>query len=199
MPDAFKPAQLRAVRTRALAIIADLYLFPQPDRALAGALAAQFPGVGESTVRDCFSYLEKKGFVKTVRRKDGQVTAEITAKGIDLVEGAVTDRGVLPARADFTGLTLKRGVRAGILAYCRRFPESFNGDDEILAELKELGLGGLLIEQVRYHIWYLDAKGYVEMKTHPIHGDLVFMARITAAGVDLAEGACSDPGVRADG
>ncbi|VAX17020.1 hypothetical protein MNBD_NITROSPINAE04-849 [hydrothermal vent metagenome] len=184
-----------ALRKSLLGVIAELYLFPQTDEALAQALAEQFPDLDTDGARDCFSYLEKKGYVETSRAKERRMTARITAKGIDLVEGAVTDRGILSARPDFTGLALKRSVRSGILAYCRQFPDSFNGDDEILAELKELGMGALIIEQVRYSIWYLSEKSFLELKTHPLKSDLVFFARITAKGIDLVEGGISDPGV----
>lgn len=184
-----------ALRKSLLGVIAELYLFPQADEGMAQALAGQFPDLDIDRVRDCFSYLEKKGYIKTSRAKGRKMTARITARGVDLVEGAVTGRGVLPARPDFTGLALKRGVRSGILSYCRQFPDSFNGDDEILAELKELGMGALIIEQVRYNIWYLSEKCFLELKTHPLKSDLVFLARITARGIDLVEGAISDPGV----
>jgi hypothetical protein len=184
-----------ALRKSLLGVIAELYLFPQTAEGLREALASQFARLDIEKVLDCFSYLEKKGYIKTGRAKGKNMSAAITAGGIDLVEGAVTDRGVLPASADFTGLSLKRSVRTGILNYCRQFPDSFNGDDEILAELKDLGMGALIIEQVRYNIWYLSEKGFVDLKTHPLRSDLVFLARITATGIDLVEGAVNDPGV----
>lgn len=187
-----------ALRKSLLGVIAELYLFPQTAEGMAQALAGQFADLDIEKVLDCFSYLEKKGYVKTGRAKGRRMTAGITAKGIDLVEGAVSDRGVLPARSDFTGLALKRSIRSGILSYCRQFPDSFNGDDEILAELKELGMGALIIEQVRYNIWYLSEKRFLELKTHPLKSDLVFLARITAQGIDLVEGAVNDPGVNHD-
>lgn len=180
-------------------ILADLYLFPQPARAIAQGLQKQFPGFGEEQALDCFSYLEKKGYVRTEKRKDGQRTAAVTAEGIDLVEGAVADRGVLAAAPEFSGLAIKKEIRGGALSYCRMFPDCYNGDDEILAELRDMGFRTLAMDQVRHQLWYLSLKKFVELKTRPLGRDVVFMARITGRGIDVVEGAISDPGVACDG
>ncbi len=190
-----KRIHVKNLRKQTLAIALDLYLFPQSPRSVAQTLRRQFPTLEEERVRDCFTYLEMKGYLKVARRRGRLLTATITADGVDLAEGAVTDKGVLPVRADLTGLSARRDTRARILAYCRQFPDSFSGDDEILAELKELGFGAVIMEQVRFHIWYLAGKGLLEMKTHPLQSDLVYLAKITAKGMDLIDGAITDPGV----
>ncbi|MGK7346298.1 MAG: hypothetical protein ACNS63_10885 [Candidatus Nitrospinota bacterium M3_3B_026] len=198
MPPSNKTTRTRHLRKRILCLLADLYLFPQSDRGIAAALKESLPGLDAGKVRDCFAYLEKKGYVAANRSRSGAVTARITASGLDVVEGAVSDRGILPASPDLAALAGKRQIRRAILAYCRQFPDSFNADDEIHHELKEMGMAGVIIEQARLHIWYLDGKGLLEMRTSPLSGDLVFLARITAKGMDLLEGNASDPGVAGD-
>ena len=195
MASSDKRIQARNLRKQVLAIALDLYLFPQSSRSITHGLRKQYPTLTEERVRDCFYYLEKKGYLKTTKRKERHTTATITAQGVDLAEGAIADKGVLPARLDAAGLTVKRDIRARILAYCRAFPDSFSADDEILAELMELGFDAVLMEQIRFHIWYLAGKGMLDMRTHPLRSDLVFMARITAKGMDVIDGAITDPGV----
>ncbi len=198
MKKASGSSHVRNLRKRVLDVLAELYIFPQTSRSVTRALAKQIDRVDTRKVRDSFTYLEKKKYVTTVRRKDGRITAAITAQGVDLVEGAAEDRGVLPANPDKSGLNLNRDIRAGALSYCRQFPESFNGDDEILAELRELGMTSLVIDQVASQIWYLADKGYLEMKTVAMKSGVVSLARITALGMDLVDGVISDPGVACD-
>jgi len=186
------------LRKRVLDVLAEAYIFPQTSASVAGTLSKQVARVETRKVRDSFTYLEKKKYVTTARRKDGRITATITARGVDLVEGAVEDRGVLPANPDKSRLNLNRAIRGGALCYCRRFPESFNGDDEILAELRELGMASLVIDQVACQLWYLADKGYLEMKTVVMKTGVVSLARITAPGMDLVDGVISDPGVTCD-
>ena len=189
-------------RTRKLILTAlyDLYLFPQSDRAIASALRSIEKEIAsDENVKDCLIYLEKKGLVTLQKGISNKVTARISASGVDIVEGASKDRGILSANPSLTGLATRRASRRFILSYCRQFPESFNGDDEIHAEFAERGLPHILIDQLRFHLWYLSGKNVVELKTQPVAGDVVYLARITAAGIDLLDGAISDPGVASHG
>lgn len=189
-------------RTRKLVLSAlyDLYLFPQSDTSIAQALTAgPLADIGKESVRDCFVYLEKKGYVALQRGASKTVTARITAFGVDIVEGATKDRGILQVSATLTGLAGRKTARRAILAYCRQFPESYNGDDEIHSEFEELGLGHIMFDQIRFHLWYLSGKNLVELKTQPLAGDVVYLARITATGIDLLDGAVTDPGVFSHG
>jgi len=190
--------QTRSVRKSALAALAGLYMFPQQDKALAAALQKRFPGLGVPALKDSLHYLQKKGYVAFHKAGKGPLGVRITPLGIDLVDGAVNDQGVLPTRPDFAGLMAKRAVRMGILSYCRQFPESCNGDDEIHADLVDQGMERLLADEVRFHIWYLAGKGYLEMKSHQVNNDVACFARITALGMDLADGVITDPGVTTD-
>ncbi len=191
-----QPAQARSLRKQILTVLYDLYLFPQSDRGLAAVLKGRNSSVDIEKVKDCFTYLEKKGYVVTTgRSREGDVLASVTALGVDMVEGAIKDRGILPSDHELAGLSVKKEVRRVILAFLRLYPESFNADDEIVAELRELGMGAVFIDQVRFHIWYLSEKKLVEMKTHQMRFDIIHFARITALGMDLLEGSVSDHGV----
>ncbi len=198
MPTSAQNMRTRSLRKKALHLLADLYLYPQSASALASALRLRDPYIDRQKVRDCFSYLEKKGYVSIRRAGDGKVKAIITSSGIDLVDGAVHDSGVLPARPNFTSQMTRKEIRKGVLSFLRQFPDSFNGDDEILAQLKELGLVDLMMDQVRFHIWYLSGKKLLEMKTSSLRDELVYYARITARGMDLLDGSIEDPGVNCD-
>lgn len=199
MPPTSNMTITRKLRRQVLNLLADLYLFPQSDRVLTEALRDRAPDMDRKAVRDCFAYLEKKGYVVVNRSHAGAATARITSKGVDLIEGAATDRGVLSATSsDRAALSVKRQIRAAVLSYLRLFPESFNGDDEIHAELVEMGMAALPLDQVRYHIWYLAGKDLLEMKTHPLHGDMIYLARITARGMDVADGGEKEDGVTCD-
>ncbi|VAX21096.1 hypothetical protein MNBD_NITROSPINAE02-500 [hydrothermal vent metagenome] len=198
MPTSAQNMRTRSLRKKVLKTLADLYLYPQSGGALASALRSRHPYIDRQKVRDCFSYLEKKGYVSVSRARDGKVKAIITSKGIDLADGAVQDSGVLPARPNFTSLMTRKEIRKSVLSFLRQFPDSFNGDDEILAELKELGLVDLIMDQVRFHIWYLSGKKLLEMKTSSLRDELVYYARITARGMDLLDGGLVDPGVNCD-
>ena len=185
----------RSLRKQALVILAGLYVFPQAETALTSALRPRFPGLDAKKLRDCLAYLEKKGYVTVNTADSGLRSVQITPAGMDVSDGAVSDHGVLPAQPGLTGLIVKRAIRAGVLAFCRQCPEAFNGDDEIHQDLLDQGMESLLIEQVRYHIWYLAKKGLLELRTHPANGDLVYLARITARGMDVNDGLLADPGV----
>ncbi len=158
-------------------------------------MSAQEPSLTDRQVRRHFAYLEKKGFLQTQPGAHDTVTARIVPAGIDIAEGAVTDAGILPVRPEATGLRFKRHARRWVLAYCAQFPDVINADDEIHAEFTERGGVHLSLEQVRMAIWYLGGKGYVDMKTQPVSGDFVYLARITASGIDLVDGIAADPGV----
>jgi hypothetical protein len=185
----------RSLRKQALAMLAGLYMFPQAESALASALRPRFPELDANRLRDCLAYLEKKAYVTVNTTDSGLRSVQITPAGIDLSDGAVTDQGILPAQPGLTGLIVKRAIRAGVLAFCRQCPEAFNGDDEIHQDLLDQGMESLLVDQVRYHIWYLAKKGLLDMRTHPANGDMVYLARITASGMDMADGMLADPGV----
>ncbi|MBI4665357.1 MAG: hypothetical protein HY751_02980 [Nitrospinae bacterium] len=187
--------KIRALRRLSLQLLAGLYLFPQADRAIAGALRKRFPDMDAKSVRDCLSYLAKKGYVSITRLGDGALSAQITPAGIDIVDGAMEDDGVLPGRADLSALTAKKSIRQALLNYCRQFPESFNGDDEMGMTLADQGMERVLIDQVRFHIWYLSGKGFLDLRSQPVNGDVVYLARITALGMDVADGIAADPGV----
>lgn len=185
----------RSLRKQALTMLAGLYMFPQAETALVNALRPRFPGLDAKILRDCLAYLEKKGYVTVNTADSGLRSVQITPSGVDLSDGAVSDHGVLSGQPGLTGLLVKRAIRAGVLAFCRQCPEAFNGDDEIHQDLVDQGMESLLVDQVRYHIWYLAKKGLLEMRTHPANGDMVYLARITASGMDMADGLLADPGV----
>ncbi|MBF0292016.1 MAG: hypothetical protein HQK86_07640 [Nitrospinae bacterium] len=185
----------RSLRKQALTMLAGLYIFPQAETALVNALRPRFPGLDAKILRDCLAYLEKKGYVTVNTADSGLRSVQITPAGVDLSDGAVSDHGVLSAQPGLTGLLVKRAIRSGVLAFCRQCPEAFNGDDEIHQDLVDQGMESLLVDQVRYHIWYLAKKGLLEMRTHPANGDMVYLARITASGMDMADGMLADPGV----
>lgn len=194
MPPEKKDSQTRALRKRILTILYDLYLFPQPEEALLYVLRKLNPSVTEKKVRALITYLEKKNYLKT-RRKDGVVNSvRITSLGVDIVEGAVKDRGILFTPIELSGLVAKNGIRKAILQFLAQYPESFNGDDEILAELYELGMRDVHLDEARFHLWYLAGKGLVDMKTHPLGGDMVYCAKITALGTDVVDGNSKDSG-----
>ncbi|MBI4827235.1 MAG: hypothetical protein HY804_00195 [Nitrospinae bacterium] len=188
-------AHSRAIRKEIVALLAQLYLFPQTVRALTAALGARFPGLEQDAARDALMYLEKKGYIRLAQGQGGRTTARVTPKGIDLADGAISDDAISPIRPGPAALALARQTRLLILAYCRRFPEAWNGDDEILAETSPILAGAVSLDQVRYHLWYLAGKGCLEMKTRAHLRDVVVMARITARGMDLLDGATEDPGV----
>jgi hypothetical protein len=79
--------------------------------------------------------------------------------------------------------------------YCYTFRDIFNEDAEIHSEFRASGFSNLLIEEVRFHMWYLTHKKCLELKTPELAGDLVFMARITADGVDVVENSRTDAGI----
>lgn len=185
----------RSLRKQALAMLAGLYMFPQAEAALAKALKPRFPELDARKLRDCLAYLEKKDYVAVNTAESGLRSVQITPAGIDLADGAVTDQGVLPSRPGLTGLLVKRAIRSGVLAFCRQCPEAFNGDDEIHQDLIDQGMESLMVDQVRYHIWYLAKKGLLEMRAHPANGDIIYLARITASGMNMADGLLADPGV----
>jgi len=185
----------RSLRKQALAMLAGLYMFPQAESALINALRPRFPELDAKKLRDCLAYLEKKAYVTVNTTDAGLRSVQITPAGIDLSDGAVTDQGVLPSAPGLTGLIVKRAIRMGVLSFCRQCPEAFNGDDEIHQDLVDQGMESLLVDQVRYHIWYLAKKGLLEMRAHPANGDLVYLARITASGMNMSDGLIADPGV----
>ena len=199
MTIAEKRLRTMGLRREIIIALADVYLFPQTGRGLASGLKDRFSWLDADRVEDCLSYLAKKGYVEIIHGKDGAGSARITAMGIDLAEGAATCRGVLSFKHDPARLSVKREIRFITLSYCRRFPDSFNGDDEILMELVQRGMTALTIDELRYHVWYLSRKGYLEMKTYPLQRDMVFLGRITARGIDLLEGSLTDAGVTIDG
>ncbi len=195
MPPEKKETQARALRKRLLTVLYDLYLFPQPAGSLVYVLRELNPSVTEKKVHALVAYLEKKNYV-AIKRKDGAVNSvRITSLGADVVEGAIQDRGVLPAWTELSGLVAKKGIRKAVLMFLAQYPESFSGDDEILAELYELGMRDVHLDEARFHIWYLSGKALVEMKTHPLSGDMVYCAKITALGTDVVEGHAKDSGV----
>jgi hypothetical protein len=194
MTDTADISRTRRLRRSVLALLSDLYLFPQTDRLIAGALRDDTPGLTVETVRSALAYLSKKGYVDAPHSGPALV-ARITAAGVDVAEGAVVDRGILAARPSFSGLSFKRQARRWILAYCAQFPNAWNADDEIHAEFAERGGGPMTLEQVRVGVWYLAGKGYVEMRTQPVAGEIAYLSRITAEGIDLVEGVDADPGV----
>ncbi|MBI5816683.1 MAG: hypothetical protein HZB29_13860 [Nitrospinae bacterium] len=198
MPTIDDSGAVKSVRKSALELLAGLYMFPQKDASLAASLKPRFPGLVQKDVKDCLSYLGKKGYLSVHRTGRRPATFQITPLGIDIVDGALNDQGIIPTRPDPAALMAKKAVRSGVVAYCRQYPESFNGDDEIHIDLLDQGMERLLLDDVRYHIWYLAGKEYLEMKTHPASNGVIYLARITARGMDLADGVLSDAGVTND-
>jgi hypothetical protein len=191
---------VRRVRKLSLQVLYELYLFPQSDTAVAQALAAgPLADARREEIRDAFSYLEKKGYIALQRGRNDAVTAQITPFGIDIVEGAAIDRGILPVGVSSASLSGRRSSRRWILSFLRQFPESFSGDDEIHAEFVDQGMGPALLDRIRFDLWYLAGKQLVDLKTHPVAGDVVYVARITASGIDLLDGTYADPGVLTHG
>lgn len=187
-------AKKRVVRKHILQLTRELYLHPQTDRAIASNLRPRFPALALEHLHELFNYLAGKELV-VLRKNRSALSVQITPKGIDLLDGAITVRGVEPSSAQFTRLEYKKEVRRKILAYCNSFQEYFNEDTEILEEFRESGFFNLLMEEVRFHLWYLNQKSMLDLKTYSVGGEQVFMARITAKGIDVIENNETDPGV----
>jgi hypothetical protein len=194
MTASLNAAKKRVVRKHILQIARELYLHPQTGRAIASNLKTRFPALSLEHVHELFNYLAGKELV-LLRENRSALSVQITPKGIDLLDGAITVRGVEPSSAQFTRLEYKKEVRRKILAYCNSFQEYFNEDTELLDEFRESGFSNLLIEEIRFHLWYLNQKSMLDLKTFAVGGEQVFMARITPRGIDVIECNETDPGV----
>lgn len=194
MKTTFSAGKKKVVRKHILQQASDLYLHPLADRTVVANLKNRFPALALEHVRELSGYLEQKELI-VLRKSRSGLSLQITAKGIDVLDGAVKVRGVEPACTRFTRLEYKKDIRRGILSYCYSFQEFFNEDTEILEDFRESGFSNLLLEEIRFHIWYLSQKTLLDLKTYSLGGDQVFMARITAKGIDTAENGASEPGV----
>ena len=184
----------KILRKQILQQARELYLCPQTDRSIVENLKERYPALTIEQVRELFGYLEKKGLMELHTHRSGE-SGTITAKGIDALDGAITVRGVEGSPAQYTRLSYKRDLRRRILAYCYSFQEFFNEDTEILEEFRESGYSHILLEEVRFHLHYLNLKELLTLKSVSLGGDMVSMARITANGIDIVEGNGSDAGV----
>jgi succinate dehydrogenase flavin-adding protein (antitoxin of CptAB toxin-antitoxin module) len=133
-----------------------------------------------------------------IRRDKSRLSVRIEPKGIDLLDGALSVRGVEKSSSRYSRLGYKKEIRRGILVYCYSFHEFFNEDTEILQEFRQSGFSNLLIEEVRYHMWYLNKKSLLELKTPDVEDEVIFLARITARGMDVLDNNESEPGVSHD-
>ncbi|GMT42514.1 MAG: hypothetical protein IEMM0002_0925 [bacterium] len=172
----------------------ELYLHPQTDAAITGNLKQRYPGLTPEIVREAFNYLAGKKLAAIFTPKN-RLSIQITPGGIDVLDGAVTISGVEPSSSRYARLGYKKELRRVILLYCCNFHEFFNEDAEIHAEFIQSGFSNLLLEEVRFHIWYLAQKSLLELKRVDMDGDLIFMARITPQGMDVIDGSEINVGV----
>lgn len=190
-------AKKRVLRKQLLQLARELYLHPQSDAAIKASLKRNCPGLTLEEVRETIRYLAEKELLSVVKDKS-RLSASITPKGIDVIEGAVPVRGIQSSSGRFARLGYKKELRRGILAFCYSFHEFFNEDTEILQEFRQSGFSNLLMEELRFHMWYLGQKSLLELKTPEMEGDALFLARITAKGMDVQDNNDSDPGVSHD-
>jgi len=190
-------AKKRVLRKQLLQLARELYLHPQSDAAIKASLKRNCPGLTLEHIRETIRYLAEKELVSVVKDKS-RLSASITPKGIDLIDGAITVRGIETSSGRFARLGYKKELRRGILVYCYSFHEFFNEDTEILQEFRQSGFSNLLMEELRFHMWYLGQKSLLELKTPEMEGDAFFLARITAKGMDVLDNNDSDPGVSHD-
>ena len=190
-------AKKKVLRKQLLQLARELYLHPQSDAAIKASLIRNIPGLTIEQVRETISYLAEKELVSQVKDKS-RLSASITVKGIDVIDGAVPVRGIQTSSGHFTRLGYKKELRRGILVYCYSFREFFNEDTEILQEFRQSGFSNLLMEELRFHMWYLGQKSLIELKTPEIEGGVLFLARITAKGMDVLDNNEPDPGVSHD-
>jgi len=187
-------AKKRVLRKHLLQQARELYLHPQTDRAIASNLKTRFPALSMEHVQELFNYLEQKELV-LLRKTGTSCSIQITPAGVDVLDGAITVRGVEASSAKFTRLEYQKELRRKIMSYCNSFQEYFNEDTEILEEFRESGFSNLLLEEIRFHLWYLDRKSLLTLNTFSVGGDQIFMARITAKGIDVIENSAEEPGV----
>ncbi len=187
----------RLLRKHILQLARELYLHPHSGISMAENLKAHFHDLNAEAVSGHFLYLADTGLLLLRKNRQG-MSVQITPKGIDVLDGAVAVRGVEPGDPQLARLSYKKELRRGILHYCYSFRDSFNEDAEMQAEFRTAGFSNLLIEEVRFHMWYLRHKDYLCLQTPSIGGDMVFMAKITPAGVDVVEQAKKDPGITHD-
>ena len=190
-------AKKRVLRKQVLQQARELYLHPQTDAAIKASLKQRYQALTLEEVRETFNYLADKELVALLRDK-ARLSIKITPKGIDLLDGAISVRGVEPASSRFNSLGYKKELRRGILVYCYSFHEFFNEDTEILQEFRQSGFSNILMEEVRFHIWYLEQKSLLETKRLDMHGTVIFLARITAKGMDVVDNNESDVGITHD-
>ncbi len=184
-------AKKKVVRKHILQQASDLYLHPLTDRAIVANLKNRFSALTIEHARELFDYLQQKGLV-TLRKTWSAHSIQVTTKGIDLLDGAIKVRGIEASCREFAKLEYKKEIRRGILAYCYSFQTFFNEDTEILEEFRDSGFLNLLLEEIRFHIWYLGQNELLEIKSFSLGGDQVFMARLTAKGVDVVENSSSE-------
>ena len=197
MTSSLNTSKKRVVRKHILQLAGELYLHPQTDKAIASNLKARFPALTLEHVQELFNYLAAKGLV-VIRENRSALSVQITPMGIDLLDGAIAVRGVESSSAQFAKLEYKKEIRRKILSYCNSFQEYFNEDTEIRDEFRESGFLNLLIEEIRFNLWYLNQKSMLDLKTFSVGGEQVFMARITPKGIDVIENNEADPGVSGD-
>lgn len=190
-------AKKRLLRRQLLQLARELYLHPQSDAAIRESLKPNYPGLTLEQVREIFNYLADKKLV-SVMRAGSRLSIRIEPKGIDLLDGALSVRGVEKSSSRYSRLGYKKEIRRGILVYCYSFHEFFNEDTEILQEFRQSGFSNLLVEEVRYHMWYLNKKSLLELKTPDVEDEVIFLARITARGMDVLDNNESEPGVSHD-
>lgn len=190
-------AKKRVLRKQILQQARELYLHPQTDAAIKASLKQRYQALTLEEVRETFNYLAGKELVAVLRDK-ARLSIKITPKGIDLLDGAISVRGVEPANGRFNSLGYKKELRRGILVYCYSFHDFFNEDTEILQEFRQSGFSNILMEEVRFHIWYLEQKSLLETKRLDMDGTIIFLARITAKGMDVVDNNESDVGVTHD-
>lgn len=190
-------AKKRVLRKQVLQQARELYLHPQTDAAIKASLKQRYQALTLEEVRETFNYLADKELVAVLRDK-ARLSIKITPKGIDLLDGAISVRGVEPASSRFNSLGYKKELRRGILVYCYSFHDFFNEDTEILQEFRQSGFSNILMEEVRFHIWYLGRKSLLETKRLDMDGTIIFLARVTAKGMDVVDNNESDVGVTHD-
>ncbi len=190
-------AKKRLIRKHILELSRELYLHPITDRAITENIKERHPNLTKACVREHIHYLAAKDMAVLHKKKNTQ-SIGITTRGIDVLDGAINVRGVEPSDSQSTRLSYKKELRRGILLYCNSFKESYNEDSEIHAEFRASGFKNLILEEIRFHTWYLEQKKFLEVKSYSAVGGLIFLARITADGIDLLENTITDAGVSND-
>lgn len=126
-------------------------------------------------------------------------SVRITPAGMDIITGAVAVAGVRPIDPYDGGLAVKKDLRRGVLSFLNDRPNAFVEDMDLLDLFARDGFGALELGELQAHLWYLEGKGYVELRRIRIGDALNCVAKITATGANVLVGDSYDVGVSAHG